>query len=198
MDDLESYTTNQIRADEQKVWTSVGSAGTLNHDDLAKVSLHRSIVQLGTEISGTSLRSAAAPSAVEAPLARIGFPTIQAVVRYNVVPVAGLFRAPNFAFCLQLRCRGHVIANLFEVDLASGAESVRVLLDTSTIVGYHSGAGFTVQTVPETLTSLSSVPMDFVGKAYYVEATLVASAVIIGDPAAISIVKVLAQPPFIN
>ena len=37
--------------------------------------------------------------------------------------------------------------------------------------------------------------LDFVKKAYYVEATLVAPGIVAGHPAAISIIKVIAQQP---
>jgi hypothetical protein len=37
--------------------------------------------------------------------------------------------------------------------------------------------------------------LDFVNKAYYVEATLVAPALLAGHPAAISIIKVVAKQP---
>ena len=36
--------------DLKKSWTTVGSAGSLNQADLAKVTLHQSTIQLGTEL----------------------------------------------------------------------------------------------------------------------------------------------------
>jgi hypothetical protein len=73
--------------DKLKVWTTVGSAGILNQADLAKVTLHGSIIQLGVDIAPPQAAAAARP------LGQLGltFPTIQAVARYNVTPVDGLF-----------------------------------------------------------------------------------------------------------
>src|SRR5262249_56997979 len=70
--------------DKLKIWTTVGSAGTLNQADLAKVTLHGSIIQVGIDISPPLPVAAAA--AARPP---VGLPTIQAVVRYNVTPVGG-------------------------------------------------------------------------------------------------------------
>jgi hypothetical protein len=37
--------------DKLKIWTAVGSAGSLNQADLAKVTLHGSIIQVGVTSS---------------------------------------------------------------------------------------------------------------------------------------------------
>jgi hypothetical protein len=74
--------------DLEKSWTTVGSAGTLNQADLAKVTLHQSIVQLGTELASPP----AAATVTGAPHADlVTLPTTQAVVRYNVSSADGLF-----------------------------------------------------------------------------------------------------------
>jgi hypothetical protein len=49
--------------DKQKIWTTVGSAGILDQADLAKVSLHQSIIQLGVAIAPPAASAAAAPPA---------------------------------------------------------------------------------------------------------------------------------------
>jgi hypothetical protein len=174
--------------DQLKVWTTVGSAGTLNQADLAKVTLHQSIIQLGTELVPPLPNQPAAGSAAFDLGANI--PTIQAVVRYNVTPVEGLFFVTtNFRYHLQLRFRGQVAARLMEVDLENGTETQRLLLDS------HNAPppNFVVQAVFE---DHDSQPLDFVNKAYYVEATLVAPSLIIGHPAAISMIKIFASPNF--
>jgi hypothetical protein len=45
-------------------------------------------------------------------------------------------------------------------------------------------------------TTDDSPVMDFVNNAYYVEATLTASAIVIGNPAEIAVVKIYASPDF--
>ena len=57
--------------DGWKAWTTVGSAGTLDQTDLAKVHLFQSVVQLGTDLGP--------PRAVrEAPLSGQSFGTLAA------------------------------------------------------------------------------------------------------------------------
>jgi hypothetical protein len=157
-------------ADLDKVWTSVGSAGTLNQADLAKVTLHQSIIQLGTELS---TQPTAAPAAGTAD-AGVSLPTMQAVVRYNVTPVDGLFNPAHFRYSLQFRCRGQITAKLMEVDLTSGTETARILFNSD------KSSNFTVQFALENTGDRDSIPLDFNNKAYYVEATLTAPALAIG------------------
>ena len=167
--------------DEFKVWTTVGSAGTLNQADLAKVSLHQSIVQLGGDLIGTTGGTTAAPPAGP------GLGTIQAVVRYNVTPVDGLFPADKFKYALQIRFRNQIAAKLVEVDLATGAENQLILFESK---HFPANPNFQVQTVSATT---DSKLMDFIAKAYYVEATLTAPQLAVGHPAEISIIKILAS-----
>ena len=99
--------------DLQKSWATVGSAGILNQADLAKVTLHQSIIQLGTEL----LPPPSTVAVADAPAVHlVHLPTMQAVVRYNVTSTAGLFNTGSFAYRLQLRCRGQISAKLIEVD----------------------------------------------------------------------------------
>ena len=170
--------------DNLKVWTTVGSAGTLNQADLAKVTLHQSIIQLGAELSNTGGAAAApVPGGVLQN-------TIQAVVRYNVTPVDGLFLPGPFKYQLQVRFRNHITAKLMEVDLATGAEKQLLLLDSQS---FPPNPNFQVQSVAP---KKDSTVMDFVNKAYYVEATLIASALVVGHPAEISIIKVISSSDF--
>lgn len=175
--------------DKQKIWTSVGSAGILNQADLAKVTLHQSIVQLGVDVvsapipESTTARPAGQPG--------VGIPTVQAVARYNVTPVDGLFfqQVPSlpFHYGLRLRYLGHVSARLVEVDLQTGAETVLITFDSAV---FPASPFFQVQTA---FAQNFEGVLDFVKKAYYVEATLIAPALVVGHPAAISIVKVVAE-----
>jgi len=180
--------------DKLKIWTSVGSAGILNQADLAKVTLHQSIVQLGVDIvspptqeGGAAARPAGQPG--------LGIPTVQAVARYNVTPVDGLFfqQVPSrpFHYGLRLRYLGHVTARFVEVDLQSGAETILIDFDSA---NFPASPFFQVQTA---FAQHFEGVIDFVKKAYYVEATLIAPALVVGHPAAVSIVKVIAeQTPF--
>ena len=77
-----------------------------------------------------------------------------------------------------------------QVDLENGTETQLILFDSD---NFPAKPNFQVQAVPER--GESSI-MDFVNKAYYVEATLIAPALVIGHPAAISIIKVFASPDF--
>jgi hypothetical protein len=175
--------------DKFKIWTTVGSAGTLNQADLAKVTLHGAIIQLGVDISP--------PPPVESArqVGRVGLPTLQAVVRYNVTPVDGLFftqtASNKFHYGLELRYFGHVTATLREVDLNTGNDPDQglVLFDSTK---FAPASSFKVETA--FATQFEGV-LDFVNKAYYVEATLVAPALVVGHPAAISIIKIVAKQP---
>jgi hypothetical protein len=176
--------------DKLKIWTSVGSAGILNQADLAKVTLHQSIVQLGVDIISPQVpdsTTAARATGQPAP----GIPTVQAVARYNVTPVDGLFfqQVPSlpFHYGLRLRYLGHVTATLVEVDLQTGAENVLVTFDSA---AFPASSLFQVQTA---FAQHFEGVLDFVKKAYYVQATLIAPALVVGHPAAISVVKVVAE-----
>jgi hypothetical protein len=177
-----------------KVWTTVGSAGVLNPADLAKVTLHQSIIQLGTEIIAQPQTAATPGAAVSSNLLHL--PTIQAVARYNVTSVDGLFNPgmtpqhTDFKYVLKLRCRGQVSANLIEVNIETGIENTRISFSSD------NKPGFEVQSAIEKSDSeVSSVPFDFTKNAYYVEATLTASALVLGHPAAISIIQISAPNP---
>jgi hypothetical protein len=185
----------EIMEDGLKVWTTVGSAGALNQTDLAKVSLLGSVIQLGidlvveapaTQVVGDQVSSEADPAA------RV-FPTDQAVVRYNVTPVDNLFAitdtATQFLYQLEIRLRGQVTAKLMEVDIETGAEKQLIFLGTQSPVDPKFHRQFAATTDPFPL-------LDFINKAYYVEATLVTSALVVGNPAAISIIKLTQNPSF--
>jgi hypothetical protein len=154
------------------------------------LTLFQSIVQLGEDITNTQgALEAVTQGAVAA--VRVSYPTIQAVVRYNITPVDGLFfLADKFMYQLQIRFRGHITAKLMQVDIESGAETQLILFDST---NFPPKPGFQVQTV--TLPN-DSAPLDFVNKGYYIEATLIKFAVVLGDPSAISVIKLVASPDF--
>ncbi len=161
--------------DERKYWTTVGSAGTLSAVDLAKVSLDNAVISLGTGIAPPPASAAEDPSIVTR--------EISAVVRYNITPVDGLFATGTFVYALQLTYRGAVRARFVQFDLSSGIETDLALFNRSSS---PPGGGF------ETAVNITAVDivLDFVNCAYYVEATLAASATVVGNPAEIAAVKV--------
>jgi hypothetical protein len=170
--------------DYLKVWTTVGSAGTLTQTDLAKVTLHGSIIQLGGEVVSTGAGSASTSASA------VILNTVQAVVRYNLTPVDGLFITGAFRYHLQFRFRNHITAKLMEVDMLAGTEKQLIFFNSQS---FPSQPGFQVQAVPA---SADSTVMDFLNKAYYVEATLIAPAIAVGSPAEISVVQVFPSPNF--
>lgn len=167
--------------DEGRFWTTVGSAGTLNATDLAKVSLDNAVITLGHGIEPPPAPAAQGPS--------IGIPEVSAVVRYNVTPVEGLFATGLFVYVLELTYRGKVHARLVQFDRTSGTETELVHFDG---VSSPPAPGFTTAGIE---TGIATV-MDFVNCAYYVEATLTAPALGVGNPAEIAAVKVFASPTF--
>jgi hypothetical protein len=170
-------------ADEIRFWTTVGSAGTLGAADLAKVTLDNAVIRLGVDI---------VPPEASAPAAdpSIVIPPATAVARYNVTPVDGLFPSVPFHYVLQVTYRGAVRARLVQFDLSGGVETDLLRFDSADFLPAPSFVTHQVAT-----TDLSS-PMDFINFAFYVEATLSASAIVAGNPAEIAVIKVFPSPDF--
>jgi hypothetical protein len=178
--------------DINKIWTTVGSTGTVDEADVSKIFFDRSIVQMGNVIANpTNTTSALIPQQTQS-----------ATIRYNITPVEGLFAVKPPCFTqtgtecpgiqLKLRylafgSRGRVIANLIEVDLATGAEVTRLSFDSKV---FSSGSQYQVQSVAQCGPGTPRQPFDFENKAYYVEARLTTGAFTAGDAAGIQIVKV--------
>ncbi|HEY9500652.1 MAG TPA: hypothetical protein VIR01_03345, partial [Pyrinomonadaceae bacterium] len=73
---LGSLNVAQAQTQEiNKIWTSVGSAGTVDETDTAKISLDRSIAQMGNVIGGGQ------PVSISL---QIPGQTLSSVIRYNV------------------------------------------------------------------------------------------------------------------
>ena len=143
--------------------------------------MNNAVIALGHGIAPPLAAGAADPSIIT--------PQISAVVRYNVTPVDALFPdAQPFVYVLQLTYRGNVHARLVQFDHSTGAETDLVHFDGSS----SPASGFTTASIE---TGLATV-MDFVTSAYYVEATLTASAIVAGSPAEIAALKVYASTTF--
>jgi hypothetical protein len=74
-----------------------------------------------------------------------------------------------------------------ELDLDTGSETERAVFDSTK---FSASPFFQVNKAVE---GSPTGVFDFVKKAYYVEATLVAPALVVGHPATISIIKVVAE-----
>jgi hypothetical protein len=161
------------------LWTTVGSAGTLSAADLAKVSLHNAVIQLGIDLINPP-----PPATAEQDLSIIT-PQISAVVRYNVPLDRSLLFPPLFNYALDVTWQGTVGARLVQVDLTTGTETE--LVGWTPFPGFPPGVFFT--------SGKASPPVEggsVYNSAYYVEATLVASATVVGNAAKIAAVKVFA------
>lgn len=104
----------------------------------------------------------------------------------------GLFAPNRFRYGLQIRFRGHIVAKLIEVDLYTGAENPLVTLDSASPTLNASSPDALGFRVAGVFQDHDFPVLDFEKKAYYVEAVLSAPLILIGQPAAISIIKVTA------
>jgi hypothetical protein len=92
---------------------------------------------------------------------------------------------PEFKCMLKIRFRGQISAKLMEVDIITGAE--KPLLSFG---GFPSTPDFQDRSVGNGHDSPDPL-LDFTNKAYYVEATLTARTIVIGNPAAISVIQLV-------
>jgi hypothetical protein len=179
--------------DNNKIWTTVGSTGTVDETDVNKVFFEGGKVQMGRVPSGgsTTVKKTKQQSAAFLPQ------TQSAVIRYNVTPVAGLFIPvnspckPGANTVPQLTVRylatggARVIVKLMEVDSATGAEDALLTFDST---GKGDSNNYRVESVNECGPNWR---FDFKNKAYYIEATLKSGSVIANLSAAgIQMVKV--------
>jgi hypothetical protein len=110
------------------------------------------------------------------------------VARYNVHSV-GYIQAggpPPYRYSVRIRFRGHITAKLMQVNISDGTETQLILFDSTK---FPTSADFQTQRVD----IADDLPdgLDFGNNAFYVEATLIAPAVVIGEVAAISIIDLL-------
>jgi len=189
--------------DDNKIWTTVGSDGTVDETDASKVFFDHSVVQMGHPLGENLPSTNPAKTADDAPVAQkpaiIPSQTDSAVIRYNVTPVDGLFgptqpcRTQTGKDCSgrQLKLRyldadinAQVVAKLIEVDLATGVENVRLTFNSN---AFSPANGYQVNEVSE------CGPLwrfDFKLKAYYIEATLTSSSIPTGSAAGIKMIKI--------
>jgi hypothetical protein len=175
--------------DANKIWTTVGSGGTLDETSVGRVFFDHGVVQMGRPVVGqTSARGRAG----------VLQQTQSAVIRYNVTPVDGLFTLrPQSctggcsAYKLTLRylaagSNARVVANLIEVDLATGAETTRLSFNSNNFPKANR-----YQVKDGEFSCGPTFSFDFKRKAYYIEATLTASSIVVaGSAAGIQIIKI--------
>ena len=166
--------------EKNKIWTSVGSDGKVDERDTGRVFFDRSIAQMGQLLGGAN--TALGKRAL------IAQQTQTAVIRYNVTPTDTLFRiSGGIELKLQYLAAGssaRVVANLKEVDLASGAETIRTTFDSSP---FPTSNSFQVRSIAQC--NAVDRPFDFERNAYYIEVTLTNRPIAIGSAAAIRMLK---------
>jgi hypothetical protein len=176
--------------DDNRIWTTVGSAGTVDETDATKVFFDHSVVQMGRPLV---IQPAARKRALFPPQIQ------SAVIRYNVTAVDGLF-APTQQPCAPGRsCSGpqltlrylatgrsaQVVAKLIEVDLVTGVETDRLTFNSNAFAATN---GYQVQGGLIGCDPL--VRFDFKRKAYYIEATLKGSRFVGTSAAGIQMIKI--------
>jgi len=158
--------TSTARADVDpgyKVWTTVGSAGTIDEADTGKLALAGATVAF-PEPPITNFPVSA--SAVGIPME-----TVAATVRYNVVVTDGTIIGGSY---LSMRARfrddgnnAQVLLRLFEINFETGATTLLLTLDSNAFAPQHD---YQLQTV-SAQTGFNRP--DFVNNAYFIEATLI-------------------------
>ena len=170
----------------QKIWTTVGSAGTVDEADVQKLKFNGGAVQLGQIV--VVQNAPANALAVAGPVLQL-FPRTSAVIRYNVTPVDALFEpsdAAKPAVGLQvgyLAMGGTIDVKLIEIDLTTASETLRLRLESRT---FPPSQNYQVQSVGELSPTWAC---DFETKAYYIEATLSIPAILVGNVARINVIK---------
>ena len=154
-----SAITTSVQAQEAKAWSTAGSTGTADRVDLNKIIYSNGIVSF-PDVPGTQLRR---------PTAQLPLQTTQAVIRYNVTAVEGLFFATG-RHCMVARFRddgnrARVLLRLVQVNQETEIATTLLSFDSNS---FSSQAGFQVGSA-----ATNRIPFDFAHNAYYVEATLI-------------------------
>jgi hypothetical protein len=172
------------------MWSTVGSAGTVDLADVGKVIFAGSVVQLpGIGPVTTHVQretGVASPEAVVLPKKTVR-------IRYDVTPDAGV---NLFSLNLKLLYRsgeGQVVAKLVEVGIPAGPESVvsenaLLIFDSNDSVGPDPEI---FQARVATSTPSNPRKLDFANNAYYVELSLIAPAErLLTNPPAVSAIQI--------
>jgi hypothetical protein len=173
----------QITPDIKKIWTTVGSDGTVDEKDTAKVFFDHGIVQMGNLMVSHPIRK---------PRTALPQMMTSAVIRYNITPAEGLFFQVSRGLSVSLRFMDNgggsrVIAKLIELDWNTGTERTLMTFDSNKFSALD---GYQTQTVTNCEHTGREPPFDFETKAYYVEATLATNTMLPGNVAGIQIIKI--------
>src|SRR5690348_2176599 len=151
----------------QPLWSSVGSAGVVNLDDVSNVEFQGCIVKLkGLDIP---VNHKAAKASANLPIEKV-----QAVVRYEVTPDPGLI-ADEAGIALRIYCRrghGDIQAKLIRVPIPTAPTSS---VEEDTLITYNNSNAdrlhFFVDLSNPFVGGLGPV-FDFVNNSYYIELTM--------------------------
>ena len=151
--------TTSAQTADTKSWSTAGTTGTADKVDLNKIVYSGGIVSF-PETTGTQLTSKR--------LQALPLQTVQAVVRYNVPAVDGLF-FPSGRHCMVARFRddgdrARVLLRLVQFNLEGGNTTTLLTFDSNS---FSPQANFQANSV-----ATNRIPFDFAHNAYYVEATL--------------------------
>lgn len=152
-------------ADSQRFWSTVGSAGTVDEADTAKIKFTNSTAQMGN----VPILTAAAA---------IILPTSSAVIRYNVTAVDALTVSTAVAMNVRYLDAGplaSVVARLIRVNLATGVETTLLTFDSH---NFAQASAYQLKGVNNCF-PFKPISFNFVNNAYYVAATLTTSAIAI-------------------
>lgn len=154
------------------LWSSVGSTGIVNLDDMNNVQFLGTIVKLkGSD--GPVITTAEKPTTV------ITTPKVQAVVRYEITPDPGLI-AEQAGIALRVYCRrgsGDIQAKLIRVGIPTAPVPS---LDQETLITYNNNNTDRAHFLSDTTAPFQGEPghvpgapiLDFSNNSYYIELTL--------------------------
>jgi hypothetical protein len=184
---IASVLTTAAQAQGVKSWSTVGSTGTADKVDLNKIVYSNGIVSF-PEITGPQLSGRR--------VSGLQLQTVQAVIRYNVSAVDGLF-FDSGPLCMLVRFRddgnrARVLLRLLRLNLEDGTTAPMLTFDSNS---FAAQANFQVNSV----SSISRATFDFSHNAYYVEATLtkqqpIATSIGAGKPALAVVVLTQCNP----
>jgi len=181
--------TSAARADVDpriKVWTTVGSAGTVDEADTGK------LVFQGPTVAFPELL----PPTTQA--FQVFFPlvTVSATVRYNVVATDATVEGGDIlSMAARFRDDGdqaQVILRLFEHNIETGATNLLLTLDSNS---FSPQPDFQLQTV----SVVPTIKPVFVNNVYFIEATLIqkrSPIILFGGRPALSAIQLFKAPIF--
>jgi hypothetical protein len=153
--------------DSQRFWSTVGSAGTVDEADTAKIKFTNSTAQMGSVPVNKALS-----------LAPIINSTTSAIIRYNVTAVDALTVSTAVAMNVRYLDAGplaSVVAKLIQVNLTTGVETILLTFDSR---NFPQASTYQLKGVNNCF-PFRPIRFDFINNAYYVSSTLTKSAIVI-------------------